>query len=115
MVEGANGHERLCRVLLPTETKWSISVPVSRASGLRVGRRFESTARYPLFRNGLPVSPVYIRVLELAFEPSGPQFDRFLDRPTGREPHDLSAPLDGLYAYIPGSSSVLAPVQAKLR
>ncbi|KAI5894249.1 uncharacterized protein SCHCODRAFT_02624161, partial [Schizophyllum commune H4-8] len=111
MVEGANGHERLCRVLLPTETKPLSSsyfpdtispIPVSRASGLRVGRRFESTARYPLFRNGLPVSPVYIRVFELAFEPSGPQFDRFLDRPTGREPHDLSAPLDGLYAYIPG-------------
>ena len=27
----------------------------------------------------------------------------FLDRLTGRDPKDLSAPLDGLCAYIPGS------------
>ncbi|KAI5887854.1 uncharacterized protein SCHCODRAFT_02639072, partial [Schizophyllum commune H4-8] len=97
------GTGRLSRVLLPAVTKWSLSLPVSRASGLRVGRRFESIARYPLFRNGLPVSPVYTRVFGSASKLSGPQFDRFLDRPTGRKPHDLSAPLDGLCAYIPGS------------
>ena len=31
----------------------------------------------------------------------------FLDRPTGRDPKDLSAPLDGLCAYIPGSWETL--------
>ena len=76
---------------------------VWRASQMEGSRWFEPGFRYPFFRNGFTAYPVHIRVFGLASAPSSSQFIHFLDRPTGRDPQDLSAPLDGLCAYIPGS------------
>ena len=76
---------------------------VWRASQLDGGRWFEPGFRYPFFQDGFTAYPVHIRVFGPASAPSSSQFIHFLDRPTGRDPQDLSAPLDGLCAYIPGS------------
>ena len=76
---------------------------VWRASHLEGGRWFEPGFRYPFFQDGFTAYPVHIRVFAPASAPSSSQFIHFLDRPTGRDPQDLSAPLDGLCAYIPGS------------
>ena len=82
---------------------------VWRASQLEGGRWFEPGFRYPFFQDGFTAYPVHIRVFGPASAPSSSQFIHFLDRPTGRDPQDLSAPLDGLCAYIPGSFYYLYP------
>ena len=76
---------------------------VWRASQLEGSRWFEPGLRYPFFQDGFTAYPVHIRIFGPASAPSSSQFIHFLDRPTGRDPQDLSAPLDGLCAYIPGS------------
>ena len=76
---------------------------VSRAFPLEGGRWFEPGFRYPFFQDGFTAYPVHIHVFGPASAPSSSKFIHFLDRPTGRDPQDLSAPLDGLCAYIPGS------------
>ena len=81
---------------------------VWRASQLEGGRWFEPGFRYPFFQDGFTAYPVHIHVFGPASAPSSSQFIHFLDRPTGRDPQDLSAPLDGLCAYIPGSCTIQA-------
>ena len=71
--------------------KWRAAGDSTRGSGIR------------FFQHGFTAYLVHIRVFGPASAPSSPQFIHFLDRPTGRDPQDLSAPLDGLCAYIPGS------------
>ena len=71
---------------------WTAAGGSNRGSGIR------------FFQDGFTAYPVHIRVFGPASAPSSSQFIHFLDRPTGRDPQDLSAPLDGLCAYIPGSS-----------
>ena len=85
---------------------------VWRASQLDGGRWFEPGFRYPFFQDGFTAYPVHIRVFGPASAPSSSQFIHFLDRPTGRDPQDLSAPLDGLCAYIPGSSEIVGWARA---
>ena len=83
---------------------------VWRASQLEGGRWFEPGLGYPFFQDGFTAYPVHIRVFGPASAPSSSQFIHFLDRPTGRDPQDLSAPLDGLCAYIPGSFCETPPM-----
>ena len=78
--------------------QWSGARPNWRAAG---GSNRGSGIRF--FQDGFTAYPVHIRVFGPAFAPSSPSFIRFLDRPTGRKPQNLSTPLDGLCAYIPGS------------
>ena len=78
--------------------QWSGARPNWRAAG---GSNRGSGIRF--FQDGFTAYPVHIRVFGPASAPSSSQFIHFLDRPTGRDPQDLSAPLDGLCAYIPGS------------
>lgn len=87
--------------------QWSGTRPNWRAAG---GSNRGSGMMYPFVQDGFTAYPVHIRVFGPASAPSSPQFIHFLDRPTGRDPQDLSALLDGLCAYIPGSCS--SPVKA---
>ena len=96
-------------VLAHRMAQWSGARPNWRAAG---GSNRGSGIRF--FQDGFTAYPVHIRVFGPASAPSSSQFIHFLDRPTGRDPQDLSAPLDGLCAYIPGSCDGLVMARDRI-